>query len=155
MSFGRGPPPDIRGMTSLKVDNLTYRTTPEDLRRVFSKYGSLICSIHIWSVPERLKFLNGCKFDHSYSNSPVGFKEYYNFKELSNHCAIAIEVERCGIWHQSAGELCNHCQKIQRCKIARLPGLSSWVLHYRIIIASWDHVCLLPIKTEVKRPGCK
>ena len=39
MSYGRGPPPDIRGMTSLKVDNLTYRTTPEDLRRTFTKYG--------------------------------------------------------------------------------------------------------------------
>ncbi|KAK8371924.1 hypothetical protein O3P69_013521 [Scylla paramamosain] len=38
MSYGRGPP-DIKGMTSLKVDNLTYRTTPEDLRRSFEKYG--------------------------------------------------------------------------------------------------------------------
>ncbi|KAI4822236.1 hypothetical protein KUCAC02_007795 [Chaenocephalus aceratus] len=26
-------------MTSLKVDNLTYRTSPETLRRVFEKYG--------------------------------------------------------------------------------------------------------------------
>lgn len=25
-------PPDISGMTSLKVDNLTYRTTSEDVR---------------------------------------------------------------------------------------------------------------------------
>ena len=33
-------PPDIEGMTSLKVDNLTYRTTPEDVRRAFNKYGS-------------------------------------------------------------------------------------------------------------------
>ena len=42
MSFsgGRGPP-SISGMTSLKVDNLTYRTTPEDLRRVFEKYGEI------------------------------------------------------------------------------------------------------------------
>ncbi|XP_035387027.1 serine/arginine-rich splicing factor 2b isoform X2 [Electrophorus electricus] len=38
MSYGR-PPPDIEGMTSLKVDNLTYRTSPETLRRVFEKYG--------------------------------------------------------------------------------------------------------------------
>ncbi|KAI3364769.1 hypothetical protein L3Q82_000980 [Scortum barcoo] len=38
MSFGR-PPPDVEGMTSLKVDNLTYRTSPETLRRVFEKYG--------------------------------------------------------------------------------------------------------------------
>ncbi|XP_037133885.1 serine and arginine rich splicing factor 2a [Syngnathus acus] len=38
MSYGR-PPPDVEGMTSLKVDNLTYRTSPETLRRVFEKYG--------------------------------------------------------------------------------------------------------------------
>lgn len=37
---GRGPP-RIEGMTSLKVDNLTYRTTCEDLRRVFEKYGEV------------------------------------------------------------------------------------------------------------------
>ncbi|XP_068084545.1 serine/arginine-rich splicing factor 2 isoform X2 [Anabrus simplex] len=40
MSYGR-PPPRIDGMISLKVGNLTYRTTPEDLRRVFEKFGSL------------------------------------------------------------------------------------------------------------------
>uniref|UniRef100_G3REN4 Serine and arginine rich splicing factor 2 n=1 Tax=Gorilla gorilla gorilla TaxID=9595 RepID=G3REN4_GORGO len=38
MSYGR-PPPDVEGMTSLKVDNLTYRTSPDTLRRVFEKYG--------------------------------------------------------------------------------------------------------------------
>ncbi|XP_076451142.1 serine/arginine-rich splicing factor 2-like [Babylonia areolata] len=40
MSYGRGPP-SIEGMVSLKVDNLTYRTTPEDLRRAFEKYGDV------------------------------------------------------------------------------------------------------------------
>ena len=40
MSFGRGPP-SIEGMLSLKVDNLTYRTTPEDLKRAFEKYGDV------------------------------------------------------------------------------------------------------------------
>lgn len=40
MSYGR-PPPRIDGMVSLKVGNLTYRTTPEDLRRVFEKFGSV------------------------------------------------------------------------------------------------------------------
>ena len=40
MSFGRAPP-SIDGMVSLKVDNLTYRTTPEDLRREFDKYGEV------------------------------------------------------------------------------------------------------------------
>lgn len=38
MAYGR-PPPDVEGMTSLKVDNLTYRTLPETLRRVFETYG--------------------------------------------------------------------------------------------------------------------
>ena len=42
MSFdsSRGPP-QIEGMTSLKVDNLTYRTTTADLTKVFSKFGEL------------------------------------------------------------------------------------------------------------------
>ncbi|GBP11329.1 hypothetical protein EVAR_91767_1 [Eumeta japonica] len=35
------PPPRIDGMVSLKVDNLTYRTTPEDLRRVFERCGDV------------------------------------------------------------------------------------------------------------------
>ncbi|XP_017720137.1 PREDICTED: serine/arginine-rich splicing factor 8, partial [Rhinopithecus bieti] len=38
MSCGR-PPPDVDGMITLKVDNLTYRTTPDSLKRVFEKYG--------------------------------------------------------------------------------------------------------------------
>ena len=42
MSFSYGqPPPRIEGMVSLKVDNLTFRTTPDDLRRVFEKYGDV------------------------------------------------------------------------------------------------------------------
>jgi len=42
MSFNYGrPPPKTDGMVSLKVDNLTYRTTPDDLRRVFEKYGEV------------------------------------------------------------------------------------------------------------------
>ncbi|CAG4979606.1 unnamed protein product [Colias eurytheme] len=40
MSYGR-PPPRIDGMVSLKVDNLTYRTTPDDLRRVFERCGDV------------------------------------------------------------------------------------------------------------------
>ena len=41
MSSNRGPPPNIEGMMSLKVDNLTYRTTADELRRLFEKYGDL------------------------------------------------------------------------------------------------------------------
>jgi len=37
---GRGPP-RIEGMTSLKVDNLTYRTTMDDLERYFKKFGEI------------------------------------------------------------------------------------------------------------------
>lgn len=40
-SGGGRPPPRIDGMVSLKVDNLTYRTTPEDLRRVFERCGEV------------------------------------------------------------------------------------------------------------------
>ena len=41
MSYYGRPPPNIEGMVSLKVDNLTYRTTPEDLKRAFEKYGDV------------------------------------------------------------------------------------------------------------------
>ena len=34
-------PPDISRMVSLKVDNLSYRTTEVDLRPVFEKYGDI------------------------------------------------------------------------------------------------------------------
>ena len=35
------PPPDIHGMVSLKIDNLSYRTDSETLRRKFGKYGDI------------------------------------------------------------------------------------------------------------------
>lgn len=38
---GSRGPPSIHGMTSLKVDNLTYRTNVEDLERFFEKYGEV------------------------------------------------------------------------------------------------------------------
>lgn len=34
-------PPDIEGMTSLKVDNLTYRTGTESLKREFERFGEV------------------------------------------------------------------------------------------------------------------
>ncbi|CAF0768878.1 unnamed protein product [Adineta ricciae] len=37
----RSTPPNIDVMYSLKVDNLTYRTRVEDLRRYFEKYGPI------------------------------------------------------------------------------------------------------------------
>ena len=39
--MSRRPPPDIGGMTSLKIDNLSYRTDAESLRRTFSKFGDI------------------------------------------------------------------------------------------------------------------
>jgi len=38
---GSRGPPDISHMTSLKVDNLTYRTTMDDLDRHFRKFGDV------------------------------------------------------------------------------------------------------------------
>merc|ERR1712180_580344 len=38
--MSRGPP-NIEGMTSLKVDNLSYRTSTETLRRKFERYGDI------------------------------------------------------------------------------------------------------------------
>jgi len=38
---GSKGPPNIEGMTSLKVDNLTYRTTSEELEKLFSKFGEV------------------------------------------------------------------------------------------------------------------
>ncbi|CAF1181389.1 unnamed protein product [Rotaria sordida] len=37
----RSTPPNIDVMYSLKVDNLTYRTRVEDLRRCFEKFGNI------------------------------------------------------------------------------------------------------------------
>jgi RNA recognition motif-containing protein len=37
----RSTPPNIETMHSLKVDNLTYRTRVEDLRRYFDKFGPI------------------------------------------------------------------------------------------------------------------
>ncbi|GMT14776.1 hypothetical protein PFISCL1PPCAC_6073, partial [Pristionchus fissidentatus] len=45
-SMARRPPPEIEGLTSLKVDNISYNTSPNDLRRLFDKYGE-IGDIHI------------------------------------------------------------------------------------------------------------
>lgn len=37
----RRPPPNVDAMYTLKVDNITYRTTPEVLKDAFSKYGEV------------------------------------------------------------------------------------------------------------------
>lgn len=37
----RATPPNIDTMYSLKVDNLTYRTRVEDLRKKFEKFGPI------------------------------------------------------------------------------------------------------------------
>ncbi|CAK8694942.1 serine/arginine-rich splicing factor 2-like [Clavelina lepadiformis] len=41
MSRGGRPPSGVDNMVSLKVDNLTYRTSPESLKRAFEKYGDV------------------------------------------------------------------------------------------------------------------
>jgi len=38
---GKGPPPDITKMVSLKVDGLSHRSTTEDLESLFEKYGRI------------------------------------------------------------------------------------------------------------------
>ena len=38
--YGRRPP-NVDGMVSLKVDNLSFRITPDDLRPPFEKYGEV------------------------------------------------------------------------------------------------------------------
>jgi len=40
MSYRR-PPNDVESMISLRVDNLPYRTHPEDLKPLFEKYGDV------------------------------------------------------------------------------------------------------------------
>uniref|UniRef100_A0A158R4G5 Serine/arginine-rich splicing factor 2 n=1 Tax=Syphacia muris TaxID=451379 RepID=A0A158R4G5_9BILA len=42
----RPGPPSINGLYSLKIDNISYQTTPQDLRQLFEKYGE-IGDIHI------------------------------------------------------------------------------------------------------------
>ena len=42
----RGPPPAISGLHSLKVDNISYQTTQNELRRMFERYGD-IGDVHI------------------------------------------------------------------------------------------------------------
>lgn len=39
--FRNGRPPNIEGMVSLKVDNLSYRITPEELLPIFERYGEV------------------------------------------------------------------------------------------------------------------
>ena len=51
------------------------------------------------------------------------FKEFNNFKKLSNDCTIAIEVECCGIHQRKCCWIVYPLSKMQRCKIVRLPEL--------------------------------
>ena len=41
MAGANGPPPNIDGMTSLKVDNLNFKTTCQDIHPLFEKYGEI------------------------------------------------------------------------------------------------------------------
>eukprot|EP00466_Bigelowiella_natans_P020461 jgi/Bigna1/38264/e_gw1.24.123.1 len=42
----RRPPPDTSRLFSLKVDNLSFRTRPEDLKETFGKFGT-VADVHI------------------------------------------------------------------------------------------------------------
>ena len=39
--FGSRRPPNIQGMVSLKVDNLSYRISPDELKPIFERYGEV------------------------------------------------------------------------------------------------------------------
>lgn len=39
-NYGRRPP-NVDGMVSLKVDNLSFRITPDDIKPIFEKYGEV------------------------------------------------------------------------------------------------------------------
>lgn len=39
-NYGRRPP-NVEGMVSLKVDNLSFRMTPDDIKPIFEKYGEV------------------------------------------------------------------------------------------------------------------
>ena len=46
MSRGRRGPPQTDHLVSLKIDNLSYRTSIDDLRYKFEKYGE-VADVHI------------------------------------------------------------------------------------------------------------
>uniref|UniRef100_A0A914DYL8 Serine/arginine-rich splicing factor 2 n=1 Tax=Acrobeloides nanus TaxID=290746 RepID=A0A914DYL8_9BILA len=46
MSGRKLPPPTIDHLYSVKVDNISYHTSPNDLRRLFDRYGE-IGDVHI------------------------------------------------------------------------------------------------------------
>lgn len=41
MNYYKYAPGRIKGMISLKITNITYRTTGDDLREIFGKYGQV------------------------------------------------------------------------------------------------------------------
>ncbi|KAI8784569.1 serine/arginine-rich splicing factor 2 [Biomphalaria glabrata] len=51
---GRGSPPDLRGMFSVKVDNVDYRATADDLRPVFARFG-ILADVYIPRDPSTKK----------------------------------------------------------------------------------------------------
>ncbi|VDL57010.1 unnamed protein product [Hymenolepis diminuta] len=70
MSNGRSPP-RIEGMISLKVDNLAYRTTVDDLRKIFSRYGD-VGDVYIPRNP------------YSMDSRGFAFVRYYNERDAED-----------------------------------------------------------------------
>lgn len=58
--MSRGPPA-IEGMYSLKVDNLTYRTSPDTLKKCFEKYGD-VGDVYIPRDRYDFRFVNTIRF---------------------------------------------------------------------------------------------
>ncbi|VEL08227.1 unnamed protein product [Protopolystoma xenopodis] len=68
--YGREPP-RIEGMVSLKVDNLAYRTTIDELRRIFSRYGE-VGDVYIPKDP------------YSYESRGFAFVRFYSDRDAED-----------------------------------------------------------------------
>ncbi len=85
----REGPPDIGGMVSLKVDNITFRTTVEDLKDKFSKYGS-IGDVYIprFVFSQWFYFLFVFIKSHHFDGSQTGVGLVPFFSSLKERCSL-------------------------------------------------------------------
>ena len=75
-------PPRIDGMVSLKVDNLAYRTTIEDLRKVFSRYGEV--GMSVLSVLTILGDIYIPRDPYTFESRGFAFVRYCSDREADN-----------------------------------------------------------------------